>query len=553
MKPRERFKKFFQRLQPFLWQNRKEKIVLIIISLTLFIGLWHGFPFTNVVADESFFSGAVLRAIDHHSILPLPLDVPYGTITYYVNYISISIMILMLLVLKGFSLLALRLFVIEHSWVIYMVSRLVSYCFALVALFGINHALRSYVEDYRSRLTLVAILFSTMLVNVIFHTSKVWILSTILMLVSFYFLVKAVDINADQEGSRVKKYICYSIIAAFLAFANFPFMGICFLCIPIFYYYKVYKQEGTEYLRTIRISILVGAIVAGLIVLSNFSGIKEQIWSIIYDYTLSPGALKYNASFSFSAFLHLKKIIVMFPILLALIIYAACSGRVRNKRLFSLSLLYLAVYVVALIVVDRWSTVDKAALRYSFPIPFFLAFIVASYDFSFKKILWIPIAVSALYLVPTLYFLSVQTTSYEAVNFVRNNFATSSDVVFINHVGADTELPQNKSSYLLSKPNECGSLCFATIEYDLLEDFKPLVLDAHTDPAKLAIAIKHANVYLVERAASSSASLSLVAKFTNPVEDLNYYSADNTGSYFDPAYFIVTRYGPNIYIYKMIR
>lgn len=527
--------------------ERIEKIVLGLLSLTFIIGIWHGFPFTNVVADEMFFSGSVLRSIENYSILPLPLDVPYGTITFYISYLFISIGLLFISVFFLFDLSLLKLFIIDNPFIIYEIARLVSFCVAVISLFGINHFLKQYIADYRTRLTLLVLLFTNILVNIVFHTSKVWVLSTALQVASFYFLVRVFDEPAEEKK---KKYIWLCIIFAFLSFANFPLMGMNLIAIPIILY-KYWSNQNIR--RTLLRSALFGSIVFLALVLSNFSGVKSQVYSIIFDYTLSPRALIHNASIGLSTYLHLKKILVMFPLLLILLAYAIFRGKIKHRNLFFLSSFYLLLYVGLLIFIDRWSLVDKAALRYSFPVPFFLTFLIASFDIEWRKIFLLPVVISIIYLVPTLYFLSVPTTSHQAVSFIKTNFSADSEAVFFNLVGADTPIPQNKLSYELFKKEACGSLCQATIKYDLDKDFKPLtVLDAHTDEEKLREIIKNRAKYLVLRQTSSTPSLLEIASFKGPVVDLNYYSADNSGSYFDLSYFKLKRFGPNIYIYEEI-
>ena len=524
-----------------------ENIVLFLLSTTFLIGIWHGFPFTNVVADEMFFSGSVLRSIENYSILPLPLDVPYGTVTFYISYIFVSIGLVFMSIFFWFDIGQLKLFITENPFIIYGIARLVSFCIAILSLLTINNFLKRYIADYRTRLTLLVLLFTNILVNIIFHMSKVWVLSTFLFAVSFYFLVKIIDSAEERER---KIYIWFCVLPAFLAFANFPLMGVSLIAIPII----LYKYWNNQNVRKTLIQVTVfGCVLFLALVASNFSGIKSQVYSIIFDYTLSPGALAHNASIGFSTYLHLKKILVMFPLLLLVLIYALFQGNIRHRKLFFLSSFYLILYVVLLVFVDRWSVVDKAALRYSFPIPFFITFLVASFDFPWRKILLIPIAVSIIYLIPTLYFLSVPTTSHKAVDFVRSNYSSDSNAVFFNKVGADTPIPQNKLSYELFTKASCGSLCQATIKHDLNNDFKPItVLDAHTDPNELLKVMKGKTVYHVLRAASSSPDLLEIASFKGPVVDLDYYSADNSGSYFDFAYFKLERFGPNIYIYEKI-
>ncbi len=529
-------------------QKNIERWVLFCIGLTLFVGLWHGFPITNVVADEGFFSGAVLRALEAHSILPLPLDVPYGTITYYISYVVIGLGLLVMWPFFGFNIAALKSFIIQNPWIVYGLARLVSFALAIICLLAIYKALRRYVEDYRTRLVIIVSLFGTLLVNVIFHTSKVWILSTVLMLASFYCLVRALEgIDTPQTETQKKKWIWGSVITAFLSFANFPFMGMSLITLPIllFYFWK-----DTKCRKLIIVSTSIGALLFLLIVASNFSGIKAQVYSIIFDYSFSEGAKIHNVSLLTSVALHLKKIVLMFPVLLMMLFYCVWKGKVQCRRLFVSSLIYIAVYVVLIIIVDRWSTNDKEGVRYLFPVPFLLMTLIASYRVDWKKIFLIPAIITIIFIVPTIYFLSIETTSHRAISYVREKFGNSDDVVFINHVGADTPIPQNKASYLLSKEVECGTKCQITIEKDLEKDFKPLSLDNHTDPVKLKKALEHADVYFVERAVSTSTNMLLVDSFTNPIDDLNFYSLDNTGSYFDLNYFGIKQYGPNIYIYR---
>jgi hypothetical protein len=338
------------------------------------------------------------------------------------------------------------------------------------------------------------------------------------------------------------------VILAFLSFANFPFMGMNLINIPILLY-KFWSNK--EYRKTLLKAVTLGGILFIAIVLSNFSGVRAQVFSIVYDYTFSPNAIKYNASIAFSTYLHLKKILVMFPLLVGLLAYLFVKSRVKHKNLFVLSSIYLILYVFLIIVVDRWSLVDKAALRYSFPIPFFITFLIVSFDIKWRKLLLVLPVISVLYLIPTLYYLSVGTTSHQAVRFIRESLSNSTNTVIYNKVGADTPVPINKSSYELFDANQCGSLCNAELEYNLEKDFKPVtVLDSHTNVAKLVNVMKGADQYYVLRSASTSPNLLLVASFRAPVLDLNYYSADNSGSYIDPLYFKLERFGPNIYIYK---
>ncbi|MES3005129.1 MAG: hypothetical protein V4690_03415 [Patescibacteria group bacterium] len=520
-----------------------EKVVLALISLSFFIGIWHGFPFTNLVADEMFFSGSVLRSMEAGTFLPLPLDVPYGTLTFYLSYIFVGISLLVLFPFADFDLTALKSLIVNYPAIVYFASRLLSFVIAFASLYLFNLALKKYISDYRNRLVIVFILFGNILVNLLLHTSKVWILSTFLFLLSFYFLLQVFD---TEESHVQKKYIWYSVILAFLAFSNFPFMGISLITIPIILYKKF---RNKDVLKELLFSSLVGLVVFILITLTNFSGVKAQVYSIIYDYSFSAGAKIYNLTFFESLLSHLEKIFVMFPVLIFFAIYGSFKGRVKNFNLFWISLTYLIAFTFLIIFVDRWSIAPQSSLRYLFPVPFFIAFFVASFEYSFRKVLLIPVFVVFLYLVFSVYYISVPTTSHNLINFINKNFYSLDNVVLVNNVGVDVPISLNKKSAILFKSTECGSLCKATKDNDLKSDFKPLLLDFHTDPTKVPD-LKNFDNYLILRSATTSKDLELTASFINDVGDASYYSLDSSGSYFDVSYFKLKNFGPNLYVYR---
>lgn len=526
-------------------ENIIEKVILFFISVSFLVGIWHGFPFTNIVADEMFFSGSVLRSMEAQTFLPLPFDVPYGTLTFYLSYIIIGFSLVILFPFAGFNVASLKFLVVESPYIVYFSSRLLSLFIALISLYLFNSVLKRYVCDYRNRLIIVFILFGNILVNLLFHTSKVWILSTFLYVVSFYFLVKFFE---ERESHIQKKYIWYSVVVSFLAFSNFPFMGVSLISIPIILFSKF---NDKPLLKTLFFSSLVGLALFLLITLSNFSGIKSQVYSIIYDYSFSPGAKIYNLTLFESFISHFKKIFLMFPVLVFFGIYGLIKGKIKNTKLFWISLVYISTFTFILIFVDRWSVSPQSALRYLFPLPFFIAFFIASLEFDFKKILLVPVFIVFLYLVISLYYISIPTTSHEFFKFINNNFYSKEKAILINYVGVDAPLLLNKKTAVLFKDSECGSLCKITIKQDLQPNFNPLIIDYHTDNSKIPNFID-SEVYLILRSATTSKDLELYTSFTNNVSDNAYYSLDSSGNYFDLSYFTLRNFGPNLYIYKKV-
>ena len=58
-----------------------------------------------------------------------------------------------------------------------------------------------------------------------------------------------------------------------------------------------------------------------------------------------------------------------------------------------------------------------------FPLGFFLVLVVASFNIQFKKSFYVIAAISLLYYILTLYYLSIQTTYNQAYNWVNENLA----------------------------------------------------------------------------------------------------------------------------------
>lgn len=524
--------------------NKKEKVLLLTVCFLFFLGIWHGYPFTNIVADEMFFSGSVLRSIDNHTFLPLPLDVPYGTLTFYISYIFISVGLLILFIFSGLKLYLLKLLVINNPFLVYFFSRLVSLSLAIFSIYFTNYTLKKYISDLRIRFLIMLLLFTNILVYIIFHTSKVWVLSTVLMLISFQSLVHLFE--SDQIN---KKYIWSAVIFAFLSFSNFPLMGINLIVLPLIYYRF---RNNNEIKKTLYLSTCIGLSIFSIILLSNFHGVIEQVRSIIFDYILSKSAVEHNLTLYSSISSHIRKVVLLFPILIFTWIYLAITSKVKYKPLFNLSSFYFSLYIIIIILVDRWSIGDTSSLRYLFPIPFFLLYLFASYEIKLSKVLVTVVSISLLFLIPTIYFLSVSTSSHELVSYLKLNYSNNQNVVFINNVGVDAPIPENKNSYLLKKESECGSLCKETIKLDLHKDFKPYVVDAHTDNIKAKEVLKNLEKYYIERSPIIDPSYIFVKSFTNPGLEGQYFTADGAGNYWNISYFMIKRFGPDLYVYKRI-
>jgi len=413
------------------------KKLLTLFSITFFIGIWQGFPILDIIGDEMYFVGGVLRAMSAGTIFPLLGDVQYGMITYYLNYL---LMIPFLGVMYSITDNA-RQFLTENPHYAYLVLRVLSAIAGLGFLRIFYLFIKKEIKDNKMKVFLIVMMFSNMLFTMILHTGKVWVISTLLAYASFYYLYKAIT-----RGKNIDAFI--SILLAFLALANFQMMGVFLINIPILLYYF----RG----KTIKYSIISFVIFAA-VVLSNFQNVISFTnvtfthYMVIEQYTVI-GSLALN----------FKKIFMFYPLFLILLPF----GKIRNKKLFWLSVAYSLTYFIGISLIGRWSTTDYSYTRFLFPLAPFIMMIVVSLDIKFRKVFYLIGAVSMVYFLFTIYYMSVPTTYNVARNYVINV--------------PNLQLPKNKKSYLNIQSKFCSSKCREIIENDLNKDFLPLIIDEYS-------------------------------------------------------------------------
>ncbi len=514
-----------------------ENITLFLIGLSFFIGIWHAFPMLNVVNDEMYYVGGVFRALEHHTIIPLANDVPYGTITYLCNYVFILITLPIYFLFSGFSVLGLKLFLIQKPEFAYLTLRFMSSILSVVLLYFVNKLLKREIEEVKTRLLLLVLLFTNIITGTILHTGKMWVMSVLLVVISFYYLNES--INQISEENKAKN-IFLTILFAFLALCNLPLNFYSLVNIPILLF--VYRNDKKTIFKIIKY-VFVGLVVYILLTLFNFEGIKNQILSIFTEYHPLNIENTSNLSFLGSLFVYVEKTIALFlPTVLVLLF--AIKNKIRNKKLFYISMIYFVVYISIIAFVANWTSDLRSSLRYLFPIGFFLIFILSSMNLKFNKLGGLIGAFSVLNYIFLLYFLSVPTTYNQAYKWVNNNLSTRDAVIFNNVT--ELQLVKNKQSSLLTQDSFCSSKCKYIISLDLNKEFKPLVIDSISHPYEKIVK----NAYYIYDHATTSKDYLFVTSFTNNSE--YYHSVDyNIGNYFDLSFYNIGRLGRNIYIYKI--
>lgn len=530
-----------------VWQIRfnsrlsLEMIVLILLCATFFIGTWHGLPLKDSINDELYFVGGVLRAMEQHTILPQGVDVPYGTLTYFLNYFLISLLGLVLLFLFKFDFLKLKIYIFNSPSLFYLAPRIVSAFLAIGCLVLVYKIVKKEIDDTRIRIFLLVLAFTNVITGLILHVGKIWALDTFLILLSFFYLLKAVNTEVGSERSSGRN-IFLSIIASFVALSNHAEIPFVLISIPILLAF--FRQKKEIIFKILKYSLF-GVLLVIFIILLNYQGIKNEVFNAfrIHNESLVLNGATYGGSFFRSA---VKFSFLFPPAIISLLLVV--GNKIKNKKLFFLSLIYFIIYFIYISLVTPRIGDFHQGLRYLFPAGFFLIFLIASFNIRFTRIFYLIGSVSLVYFLFTLYFLSAPTTYVKAHRWLVDNL-NNSDVVIVNNV-PQLLLPKNKASYLLEQKQLCYTRCQFVIKHNLNEHVKPLIIDQFSRPETIP---ETGDIYYIEETKQFVSNLQLVKIFGNDVGDDSYFSVDyNTGNYLDLNYFKIRSFGRNLYLYKKL-
>ncbi len=522
-----------------------DRLLFIFFSISFFVGIWHAFPILDIVSDEMYFVGGVLRAMENHTILPQVDDVPYGTITYLLNYIATVFNLIVLVPIFSFKISALKLYLIQSPSIMYLSTRIISSIISIFYLIIISKFLKKEHSENKVRYFLLILVFTNVLTTTILHTGKQHVLSIFLVIASFYYLYMAVANEASDDRTVRNKNASWSIIFSFLALSNLPLNGYSLITIPILIYY--FKSDR-DFLKKIGKYILIGMILSGAIIALNSGSIRHQIISVFTDYKplLVENDTIPNMSFGTSLTTYTKKLIYLFPLILLTLLLSIKSG-IKNRKLFTISTVYFLTYFFTVVFLATWPVEFGSFLRYLVPLNFFLFFILSSLNLKFKNYFYPIIAVSLLYFILTLYYLSIPTTYNKAVIWIDENLRNV-DTTIISSVH-DFRLTKNKKSSIMAQDLFCGTKCKSIIENDLNSDFKPLVIDDQSLMTATSTVKSYKGFYFIEEKPLTDPRYEKIAEFTNNSKD--YFSVDyNLGFYLNFDYLKIDRLGKNIYIYR---
>jgi dolichol-phosphate mannosyltransferase len=524
-----------------------EIVILVLLAASFFIGLNHGFPLTNVVGDEAPNVGGVLRALERKTLLPASGDVPYATVTYLLSYVFIVIYLLAAFPFFHFDLGALKLHLLENPHELYFVTRLSSALIGVAAIFFLYRLTRrAGVWSSRQRVSIVLLVMSNILIAAIFHTTKVWVLSTFFALLSIYYLYDALKTKDLSSDLKARRAVFLSILFACLGLANFPlnFYAVAATLVVLF---LAFRKEKIFFSLVLK-SLIFGLAVIAIVTLMNWQNIFDQVAAIFPSDRASSAGIEIGAIAQ--AFLvNFKRIFLLFPFLLLPLL--AARG-IRDRALLRIALLYLGIYLAALSATATWVSGTAIFLRYLVPVGFFLGLVLASLRFRFSWILPACAGVSAIYYIFTLVYLTLPTTYNQVYRFTLDRF--NSDSVIIVNEASWLQLPLNARSAELLQERFCASRCQQTISNDLQADFRSLVFDERRSKpelyASLSSSDSNANFFLYTSEKHPDLAGNLVATFGNSAPGQQFSVNHRLGTYFDWRYLKLEGLGENIYIYE---
>lgn len=531
-------KAMLARIRSLYKRMTHEDYAVALFGASFFVGVWYAFPMVNTITDVWAFGGGVLRAIEAHTLLP-GYGVAYGTLSFYQNYAAMLVALAAGYAATGFDAEALKTLLILNPSLSLLVPRIVSALTSVVLLIVAYRFLKAQVEDAWWRFALLALTFGSVLITLLVRSGKMWMLSLLLIVVSFICLYLA--LTRERASGKLGWLSFVSVMTAFLAAANFLFAGLFLVNIPIL----LFAFWGTPGVwKRLAGTVAAGAAVFLAFFALNAANIVGQSSGFVMQF-IDPGSAEQSvrASLTFleSFAVNARQAIESFPLLL-LALAAALYGGIRDKTLFSLAALYGALYIVAVSVVFRADDGLALNIRHAAPLGFFLMFMLAACAPPRRFVSGAFAALGLAAYAHAVVLLSVPTTYNAAYDFIEETYAAED--LRIDERIFELTLPMNKASYALFAPGACGSTCLHMKALDADIGFRPVVVTAETDPAALAT-LRDADLLVLEREMPGCPA---VAHFGQGLPDA--FDIDiNLGRMLLPSYYQLAQLGKDIYLY----
>jgi hypothetical protein len=524
----------------------REDVVVAAFGATFFIGVWYAIPMVNTITDVWGFGGGVLRAMEAHTILPAVGDAPYGTISFFQNYLAMIIALLFGFVFMGFDIEALKTFLILNPSYSLIPSRIVSALTAAALFVVVYRFLKLHVASMWWRVSLLILVFGNPLTALLVRSGKMWMLSIAFGVVSFIYLYRS--LREEQQMGVPGRLAFISILTAFLATANFPFAGVFLVNIPIILW--LFPKTAASLYKLTYMVLGSGALFLGIVALNfqnTFNLVKEFTVSALQPTTKAVVDSKPTLSFVEAFWVNFRQAVESFPLLLMALLFVAivvAKLHVRDKVLVYLAVTYSLVWIVMASVLFRADHGLALNVRHVFPLCFFLMFFIVAFSEPSRRVATVFGFVGVAVYAHTVILLSVPTTYNNAYDFVVAEYGDKE--ILIDERVFEFSLPMNRSSYELYREDSCGSACTYGRILDAASTFTPIVVTDLTDRSKLR-ALPPPDLVILEQ---NIPGCTPIARFGNNVPDNEVFDIDiNLGRMLMPSFYKLHQLGNNIYIY----
>ncbi|MFM2381860.1 MAG: hypothetical protein RLZZ76_627 [Candidatus Parcubacteria bacterium] len=515
------------------------------LGASFFVGVWYAIPMVNTICDVWAFGGGVLRAMEAKTLFPGP-DVDYGTISFFQNYLAMIVALGFGFLFTGFDLEALKTLLIINPSFTLIPSRLVSALTAAFLLFVVYRFLKAHVTSAGWRFALMVLVFGNVLTSLLTRSGKMWILSTLLGVMSFLYLYRA--LTEEREGGYPKRSSFISVVTAFLATANFPFAAVFLVNIPILFFFFPKTKKSFQRLCTIVLGG--GTIFAGVVALNfknTFVLVSDFITPLLDPSVNTVINNKQSLSFVEAFLVNGRHVLEAFPLLLIALVFVAIlmkGAQLQDKTLAYLAVTYSAVYLIMASVLFRADHGLSLNVRHIFPVAFFLLFLIVAYRTPGRAVAITFITIGLLIYGYTLVLFSVPTTYNHVSDFIEERYGDED--IRIDEYIFELTLPMNKASYETFAEEHCGSTCMHRRALNTDIAFRPLIVTNYTDIAVL-LTLPPVNLVVREEGVEGCTP---VAFFGNNVLDTSVFDMDiNLGRMLMPSFYKLRQLGKNMYVY----
>lgn len=492
------------------------------------IGIWHGFPLTDIFADETYFAYAPLLALKTGNLLPEHL--PYGTFTYLLLLPLQAIAMGITWVIAWSRGMSLEQLLFAWPFLAYLAPRLLNaalyVCIAVITMraFGIE---KKEEKPYARPLLLIMLLNTTLLL--VAHSGKMWMTSIVLVFLA---------------GMALPASPLLSVLLSSLAFGNFPIMGVFWMA-SIATAIGIRRKKKQSVAPVLAIAVAVPLLIMAI----NVDGVLFQIDDILTNFTgihsdavavegVSAAVLSFLSLHTLTLWTFLLKLAVVAPFCVLALLILLRRKRTNNAR-FRYACIGATLYLLGLAFLFNPAPDDGGSVRYLSP--FIIALLLIATSVELKKsrvhtIILSTLAILSLYTGIVFLINMALPTTYNRAQATIRQMATT-DTVVLSTV-REISFPYTRRATRLTQqwlPGSCSKRCQFALEGGKNSARSPTYLLVH-DP------VIHSKI--IENVGAKN----VIEVSEDPIDRLHVTVENGAGEYLRPAAWWPFGFGTRVHI-----